>query len=429
MKKFLLFAFLTSSVSAVLAQVQGDGTESFPYYLSGDLNTHAVIDKNGIWTIGNGLGSITTETGTYTLGGFRVSNPDTNGYVFDSNAESLTITDGTARMNNGIVDFGPTTHFKNAYLEVDTCSTIYGDAIFSGGPYYFRIQNGPTMLNANVSFLGIENTNYTYALSLYTDVTLTKNYNISFYSGRALYMENGTFTVHGDLTFYNGSSATIWSTLKLLGTSYVLRNLSATHSSVIEANNLAVIGTNSINGSLTVNGTLTLSGATSFENAVKFGSTNPAMIELKGTDVKLYRAFVDSTGASAHLKALADTPNSLDLSSSTHYKFSGLTLESGASLSLYMDYNTTVEIEGAIYLDSKSSLKIYGFQEHMIQVEEELFDGNLSSIQALDSNGNKLGNVSIIGGYLSLATVPEPAQWATIFAIIALSFVAYRKRK
>ncbi|MBO5255740.1 MAG: PEP-CTERM sorting domain-containing protein [Opitutales bacterium] len=47
-------------------------------------------------------------------------------------------------------------------------------------------------------------------------------------------------------------------------------------------------------------------------------------------------------------------------------------------------------------------------------VDESLWD--------IVSDGNK-------GVYINLAQVPEPAEWAMIFGLLALGFVSYRKRK
>ncbi len=429
MKSFYLAFIFFISYASLFAQSSGSGTESDPYYLSGNNKTHAVIDKNGIWTIVSGLASITTGEGGYTLQNYlMLSVPDTNGYIFKNNAESLTIENTTnTEMNSGNIDFGINTNFKNtAILEIRNCETISGTATFFETAS-LKISNGTTSIMGAINLLA-ESTGNNEGFTIYSNVTLASTGSLMFATGRTLNVQSGSLTVNGTLSFLSGSSANISTKLEINTESVALSNLTATYSSIISANNLAIVGTNSLSGSLTVNGALKLTGNTTVNKAVVFNGSNSAKIELNSSDVILNSTFIDSTSKLADLSVLADTSNSLDLSSSTHYKFAKLTLESGASLSLYMDYNTTVEIEGSIYLDSKSSLKIYGFQEHMIQVEEELFDGNLTSIQAFDQNGTNLGDVSIIGGYLSLTTVPEPTEWATIFGAIGFGFAIYRRR-
>ena len=78
-----------------------------------------------------------------------------------------------------------------------------------------------------------------------------------------------------------------------------------------------------------------------------------------------------------------------------------------------------------------TNMRIFDFQEGQIYV------GNGDSarerieqhVTLYDADKNFLGNATVVNGWISLATVPEPAEWAMILGVLALGSAIYRRRK
>ena len=107
----------------------------------------------------------------------------------------------------------------------------------------------------------------------------------------------------------------------------------------------------------------------------------------------------------------------------------------GNTLNIYLDDLVKISLtdaENAIGYLNSASLNIYNFQEDNFYVGTvENIKNNVESIVSLyDENGDYLGAATVNDlGYITLLTVPEPAEWAAIFGALALGLAMYRRRK
>ena len=106
-------------------------------------------------------------------------------------------------------------------------------------------------------------------------------------------------------------------------------------------------------------------------------------------------------------------------------------------LNLYLDDSSTLTLtrdSDTIFLsDPNSILNIYGFADNRIYVGESNSVhnvlGNIKAYGDLEGNDFISSGLTIQNGWLVVAAVPEPAEWAMIFGGIALGLAIYRRRK
>ena len=108
----------------------------------------------------------------------------------------------------------------------------------------------------------------------------------------------------------------------------------------------------------------------------------------------------------------------------------------GNTLNIYLDDLVKISLTSAtgatIDYAGSGNLNIFNFQEDNFYVgTKAVVKQNVESIVSLyDGNGEYLGAATVNDlGYITLLTVPEPAEWAAIFGALALGLAMYRRRK
>ena len=115
--------------------------------------------------------------------------------------------------------------------------------------------------------------------------------------------------------------------------------------------------------------------------------------------------------------------NTLEMSADQ--KFTEMSVEK--TLSVYLLDNALLEIEGALTVADGQELNIFNFAENSVKVGSA-DESALNAIKLYDADEKLLGSATLVDGYLALASVPEPAEWAMILGAIAFAF-AIRRRK
>ncbi len=103
-----------------------------------------------------------------------------------------------------------------------------------------------------------------------------------------------------------------------------------------------------------------------------------------------------------------------------------------STLDIYMADGVTLAIGDFNVAGNDPEVRIYNFKEDTISAWTT--DTNKKAIaQAValyDADKNFLGNAMLSdSGFITIASIPEPAEWAAIFGAIALGLAIYRRRK
>ena len=139
--------------------------------------------------------------------------------------------------------------------------------------------------------------------------------------------------------------------------------------------------------------------------------------------MKKANAITQNTTGFVAFTSKGDLANTLEMSADQ--KFTEMSVEK--TLSVYLLDNALLEIEGALTIADGQELNIFNFAENSVKVGSA-DESALNAIKLYDADEKLLGSATLVDGYLALASVPEPAEWAMIFGAIAFAF-AIRRRK
>ena len=154
---------------------------------------------------------------------------------------------------------------------------------------------------------------------------------------------------------------------------------------------------------------------------------NKPTVELFGNATLILNkvnAITQNTTGTVAFHSAGSNANTLEMSADQ--KFSEMSVDE--TLSIFLVDGAKLEIENQLSITEGESLRIYNLAEESVKVGSITQDA-LDNIEIYDANKNLLGTATLIDGYLALASVPEPAEWAMIFGGIALGWAMYRRRK
>ena len=146
-------------------------------------------------------------------------------------------------------------------------------------------------------------------------------------------------------------------------------------------------------------------------------STDDAIRKEDGTSVKLITESADSSFGNTLLVNANQKFSQLEVNSDLE-----MTLLDGVKLTLDGGGQTISIAEGKVFT-------IYNFVSNTIYVGTELSDSVLDQIKAYDESSNLVDLGISDSGWLINMAVPEPAEWAAIFAALSLFAAIWRKRK
>ena len=142
-------------------------------------------------------------------------------------------------------------------------------------------------------------------------------------------------------------------------------------------------------------------------------------------------ALVDEKGEAVKLATVAGFAfNKMTINANQVFKT--LYLAKQADLDIVLADGVKLTFESFNTTDKSSYLHIYNFQEDSVLLQ------NVSNVETIESQIKLYGATAdeFLGfakvndaGYLTLITVPEPAEWAMIFGALALGLAVYRRCK
>ena len=172
--------------------------------------------------------------------------------------------------------------------------------------------------------------------------------------------------------------------------------------------------------------TLTISDSSIVDITSAIAQNKPT-VELIG-NAKLVltkaNAITQNTTGFVSFVSKGDLANTLEMSA--NQKYTEMSVEK--TLSVYLLDNALLEIDGALTVAVGQELQIFNFAENSVKVGSA-DESTLNAIKLYDSNKELMGTATLVDGYLTLASVPEPAEWAMILGGIALGLAIYRRRK
>lgn len=172
--------------------------------------------------------------------------------------------------------------------------------------------------------------------------------------------------------------------------------------------------------------TLTISDSSIVDITSAIAQNKPT-VELIG-NAKLVltkaNAITQNTTGFVSFVSKGDLANTLEMSA--NQKYTEMSVEK--TLSVYLLDNALLEIDGALTVAVGQELNIFNFAENSVKVGSA-DESTLNAIKLYDSNKELMGTATLVDGYLTLASVPEPAEWAMILGGIALGLAIYRRRK
>ncbi len=348
---------------------------------------------------GSGSGSITINS-SFTLGQTNGS----DGYEWNSSTLKGTITaKSTFSILTGAKMNASNLTARGAFSNAGTF-TVKKLNVSNGSNSATTFANSGTM-NATDIYLNNSST-FTNSGTL-NNITDTK---LTIYGSSAEFTNTGSistaaFKIENGVTFSNSGTITAAGQVDINGIlNHTSGLISNTQTTLVNAG-----GTLNLSATLQTNW-FTFNGGTVRINAGSI--TGPTVTSLKAdstlilaTDASLGISFNDNKTLSAHTNG-----NSLTITS--------LGSLSG-KLDIYIDNGSTWEDDAIKFVLAKSD-------ENENKISSILGDVYVNNNKVTDEYALIYKND---GYYLNTVAVPEPAQWAVIFGVIALGFAMYRRRK
>ena len=419
---------------------------------------NVVVEETGSW-----MGMAVLRGGLFTLNG---KYSDANGNDAALGMESGTLIIGanadvsklsTIEMRTGSFTFA-------SDVSVDVLLTYSTDNISNAtvaDGFTFKANKTNFKAGSKVTLNG----NYEFAQYMHNYGNLTINGSVV--AGTSATKEDAIIGLAGDITVAKGGSLKV---VNSLVSAWVSTNATYLAKMTVDGGTLSIEGNaQSINSA--VNGTLTLkNGGTMKTLSGNFVGLVAGADLLADNTSKIdtqYIIFDTLDGAAAaksitlgggnvfggEFWALRTSGNVVALSAGEDYLFKAVKfhgwvnrvagtwnditfdLNGANSLTIQRLHGNGVSETGGtlIFTDFVNNVvKISNLDESMVATETFVVEGANVKLKAYDKNGNELtgGNWVIQDGYLNyIVPVPEPAEWAMILGVIALSLAIYRRRK
>lgn len=419
------FSTLTSAVTFV-----GEGTLEKPYFFYGEDAEDAIISVswNGYYRLGFRMSSFTAmEGGDYRfIGGMRTGSFTNLGHsTFDA---------GTLLIDSGDANFGNLTEFVGSSTSHshDSASFSYkANGSISGTALFYNwadltVVDGYSLENlGNIRFLDIGDTDANNYILVALRSSFTNKGLIEIQRGsldlRGNFTNEGSLSLSANSEVYLRASAKLSSIVKKGLKIYNLRTESASTLTQTSVETLQINNYARIEGSLETAGDLLLNdGEFNLRGSCKVGGDivlSNAIVDFVGDDIKT------SDGALVGLVLAEGTKNTINY---LNYKSEFASLElNGADLIL--DALNPFIVTGEAWGGGDYHLIINNFTEGRVFIGSLDDEFDLSRVIALDKNGNDLGGVHYLNGYLTL--VPEASTCALVFGLLSLSLAVGRGRK
>lgn len=419
------FCTLTSAVTFV-----GEGTLEKPYFFYGEDAEDAIISVswNGYYRLGFRMSSFTAmEGGDYRfIRGMRTGSFTNLGHsTFDA---------GTLLIDSGDANFGNLTEFVGSSTShsYDRASFSYkANGSISGTALFYNwadltVVDGYSLENlGNVRFLDTGDTDADNYILVAQKSSFTNKGLIEIQRGsldlRGNFTNEGSLLLSANSEVYLHGSAKFSSTVKQGLNIYNLYTGSSSSFIQTSAETLQINNYAHIEGSLDTAGDLLLNdGEFTLRGSCKVGGDivlSNASVDFVGDDIKT------SDGALVGL-VLAEGTKSIISYLNNKLEFASLELN-GADLTL--DALNPFIVTGEAWGSGDYHLIINNFTEGRVFIGSLGKDFDLSRVTALDGDGNDLGEIFYVNGYLSL--VPEASTYALVFGIFSLFWTVCRRRK
>ena len=430
MKLTLLMAFALSPCAAAFA-FSGSGTEDDPFFLYGvDVyNKDVVISQSGYYETGVRTNSIVAmDGGDYK---FIVRNVVTGSFT---NLGYSLFSSTALRVDSGDASFGNLTEFVGSSTShsYDRASFTYqANGSISGTALFYNwadltVVDGYSLENlGNIRFLDTGDANADNYILVAQKSSFTNKGLIEIQRGsldlRGNFTNEGSLSLSANSEVYLHGSAKLLSTVKQGLNIYNLYTGSSSSFIQTSAETLQINNYADIEGSLDTAGDLLLNdGEFTLRGSCKVGGDivlSNAIVDFVGDDIKT------SDGALVGL-VLAEGTKSIISSLNNKLEFASLELN-GADLIL--DALNPFIVNGEAWGSGDYHLIINNFTEGRVFIGSLGEDFDLSRVTALDGDGNDLGEIFYVNGYLSL--VPEASTYALVFGIFSLFWTVCRRRK
>lgn len=369
--------------------------DEFKIQQYGDIvsNGDLIINQDTTWTVGSSskitvgtTGSIDVKNTGASIGGSLVDisgNFTTNGDTTFKNSDVVVQTDANFNVSNGLltVDGGSLTINGSLNRTVGSAKTkIINGAVVTATK--LNQGSGQTItigaISDNESSLVISGTNDYYQLQVHG----------------YLIQESGNARFIRSATFYNGSNLIMNGDITLYNKNITdFKNSSSTSLIINDGANVS------------------FSGNLYMQNARLMLKKENAL----GTDAKI---FLNSNST----KALLD----LDASQ----EFDTITAD---TKTLEIDIAQNVVLNASFVSENNGRFIVFNFTDNQIKLKNATDISDVNTIfQAYSSSdmSQKIDSLYITSdGWLAMATVPEPAEWAFILGALALGITIYRRRK
>lgn len=427
MKLTLLTAFALSLCAAAFA-LSGSGTEENPFFLYGEdvYNKDVVISQSGCYESGNRMNSLMAMDG----GDYKFIARSVVTGSFTNLGHSL-FSSTTLQVDSGDSNFGNLTEFVGSSASYGASFSYKANGSISGTALFYNWADFSVVDGYNLENLGSIRFLDTGETSAKNDFLVALK--SSFINKGLVEVQRGTLDLRGNFTnegslslsanseLYLRGSAKLSSTVKQGLNIYNLYTESASTLIQTSAETLQINNYAHIEGSLDTAGNLLLNdGEFTLRGSCKVGGDivlSNASVDFVGGDIKT------SDGALLGLVLAEGTKNTINY---LNYKLEFASLElNGADLIL--DALNPFIVNGEAWGSGDYHLIINNFTEGRVFIGSLDEDFDLSRVTALDGDGNDLGEIFYVNGYLSL--VPEASTYALIFGIFSLSLVGYRRCK
>lgn len=411
------FCTLTSAVTFV-----GEGTLEKPYSFYGEDAEDAIISVswNGYYRLGIRMSSFTAMAG----GDYRfIRGMQTGSFT---NLGHSTFDAGTLRIDSGDANFGNLTEFYGgASFIYQASGSISGTALFYNWAD-LTVVDGYSLENlGNIRFLDTGDTDADNYILVAQKSSFTNKGLIEIQRGsldlRGNFTNEGSLSLSANSEVYLRGSAKLLSTVKQGLNIYNLYTENSSSFIQTSAETLQINNYAHIEGSLDTAGDLLLNdGEFTLRGSCKVGGDivlSNAIVDFVGDDIKT------SDGALVGLVLAEGTKNTIGHLGNKS-QFASLELK-GADLIL--DALNPFIVNGEAWGSGDYHLIINNFTEGRVFIGSLDDDFDLSRVIALDKNGNDLGDVYYVNGYLTL--VPEASTCALIFGFLSLSLAVGRGRK
>ena len=149
--------------------------------------------------------------------------------------------------------------------------------------------------------------------------------------------------------------------------------------------------------------------------------------------ITLKSGIVDDKGREANIATVGNANANLYMNIYADVKFGFLnqgTNDAVLNINLY-ENGILRFMDGDALRNIHADINIFNFDENRIYVGDSSTAEELQFIKlyAGEDKGTFLGTAMVNNGWLTLAAVPEPAEWAMIFGALALALAIYRRRK